>query len=58
VAATNAGARTSYAGLDAVGLAEVRIDGVPRTEIVRPPTDRSTPSARLGRPSPHLRPHP
>ncbi len=40
VAATNTGGRASNAGLDAVGLAEVKIDGVVRTEeVVRPPTD-------------------
>jgi arabinofuranan 3-O-arabinosyltransferase len=40
VAGTNVGPTASDAGLDAVGLAQVRIDGVAATEeLVRPPTD-------------------
>jgi arabinofuranan 3-O-arabinosyltransferase len=40
IAATNTGRLANYAGMDAVGFAEVRIDGAtPVREVVRPPTD-------------------
>ncbi len=40
IAATNTGRLASYLGIDAVGLAEVGIDGIaPTQEVVRPPTD-------------------
>ncbi|HEY1278189.1 MAG TPA: alpha-(1-_3)-arabinofuranosyltransferase family protein [Acidimicrobiales bacterium] len=40
VAATNTGRLANYFGIDAVGLAEVRADGVaPTREVVRPPQD-------------------
>jgi arabinofuranan 3-O-arabinosyltransferase len=40
IAATNTGHLANYFGIDAVGLAEVRADGVAATrEVVRPPAD-------------------